>query len=460
MHDDFLTFTSRKTYDLILMNPPFSAGCEHLLKAIELLKCCGGKIRCLLNAETVRNPYSAQRQLLQQYLEEYGAEVEILADAFKDAERQTDVTVALVRIDIPRPTYHSEIYSRLKEASNIEQPQTEATELTLTDFLENIVQQFNFETDVGIALIREYLGMRPYLMESIPPGQYSDSTLVLSVGTDHRSRGPHINDFLRLTRRKYWNALFHNDKFMGKLTSELRQKYYDMVGKLVNYDFTLFNIQQISLEMNAELLQGIQDTIFKLFERFTVEHSWYPETSKNVHYFNGWKTNKAHKVNSKIILPVNGMFSDYSWSDAFEVSHAEACISDIEKVFDFLDGNMTSYVNLHGVLARAARAGQTRNIPCKYFDVTLYKKGTMHIRFHNEELLERFNIYCSRGKNWLPPNYGKRTYADMPQEEQAVIDSFHGNGEPASGKKRYAEILAKRDYYLQAPKQDFPLLTN
>mgnify|MGYP007060184201 FL=1 len=84
----------------------------------------------------------------------------------------------------------------------------------------------------------------------------------------------------------------------------------------------------------------------------------------------------------------------------------------------------------------------------------------MHIRFHNEELLERFNIYCSRGKNWLPPNYGKRTYADMPQEEQAVIDSFHGNGEPASGKERYAEILAKRDYYLQAPKQDFPLLTS
>ncbi len=460
VHDDFLTFTSRKTYDLILMNPPFSAGCEHLLKAIELLKGCGGKIRCLLNAETVRNPYSARHQLLQQYLEEYGAEVEILAEAFKDAERQTDVTVALVRIDIPKPKLHSEIYSRLKEAAHVEQPQAEASELTLTDFLKNIVQQFNFETDVGIALIREYLGMRPYLMESITPSQYSDSTLVLSVGSDHRSRGPRINDFLRLTRRKYWNALFHNDKFMGKLTSELRQKYYDMVSKLVNYDFTLFNIQQITLEMNVELSQGIQDTIFKLFERFTTEHSWYPETTKNIHYYNGWKTNKAHKVNDKIILPVNGMFSDYSWHDAFEVHNAEACISDIEKVFDFLDGNMTSCVNLHGVLERAAKSGQTRNIPCKYFDVTLYKKGTMHIRFHNEELLERFNIYCSRGKHWLPPNYGKRTYADMPQEEQSVIDSFHGNGEPGSGKERYAEILAKQDYYLQTPKQEFPLLTN
>jgi hypothetical protein len=56
---------------------------------------------------------------------------------------------------------------------------------------------------------------------------------------------------------------------------------------------------------------------------------------------------------------------------------------------------MTSYVNLHGVLARAARAGQTRNIPCKYFDVTLYKKGTMHIRFHNEELLAKKGFYAN-----------------------------------------------------------------
>lgn len=251
VHDDFLTFASRKTYDLILMNPPFSAGCEHLLKAIELLKGCGGKIRCLLNVETVRNPYSAQRQFLQKYLEEYGAEVEILPSAFTDAERQTDVTVALVRIDIPRPEYHSEIYSRLKEAAHREQPQVEAAELTLTDFLENIVQQFNFETDAGIALIQEYLGLRPYLMEKVTPDNRDNCMLTLSIGMRGTSTLPSINDFLWLTRQKYWDALFHNDKFMGKLTSNLREKYYDMVGRLMNYDFTLFNIQQISLEMNS-----------------------------------------------------------------------------------------------------------------------------------------------------------------------------------------------------------------
>ena len=85
---------------------------------------------------------------------------------------------------------------------------------------------------------------------------------------------------------------------------------------------------------------------------------------------------------------------------------------------------------------------------------------TFFIKGHIEILAGDVSRLSGSGKNWLPPNYGKRTYADMPQEEQAVIDSFHGNGEPASGIERYAEILAKRDYYLQAPKQDFPLLTN
>ncbi len=50
VHDNFLTFQSRKRYDLIIMNPPFADGDAHLLKAIELQKRWGGQIRCLLNA--------------------------------------------------------------------------------------------------------------------------------------------------------------------------------------------------------------------------------------------------------------------------------------------------------------------------------------------------------------------------------------------------------------------------
>jgi len=96
-------------------------------------------------------------------------------------------------------------------------------------------------------------------------------------------------------------------------------------------------------------------------------------------------------------------------------------------VFDYLDGNKTSPVDLSGTLKQACESGKTRNIYCKYFDVTLYKKGTMHIKFRNQALVDRFNIYCCRKKNWLPPSYGKSTYAEMNEAEREVVDSFHGN---------------------------------
>ena len=68
VHDDFLTFHTYKHYDLIFMNPPFSQGARHLLKAIEVQSLSGGGIICILNAETLRNTYTLERQELTQKL--------------------------------------------------------------------------------------------------------------------------------------------------------------------------------------------------------------------------------------------------------------------------------------------------------------------------------------------------------------------------------------------------------
>jgi hypothetical protein len=68
------------------------------------------------------------------------------------------------------------------------------------------------------------------------------------------------------------------------------------------------------------------------------------------------------------------------------------------------------------------------------------------------ELVERFNIYAARNRNWLPPNYGRTQYADMTAEEQQVIDSFQGAEE-------YAKVMARPDYYLAEPTRSVPLLS-
>lgn len=73
VHDDFLTYDTMKEYDLIIMNPPFSNGCKHLLKALEMQQRNGGAVICLLNAETLKNKCNNERIMLNRMLTEVKA---------------------------------------------------------------------------------------------------------------------------------------------------------------------------------------------------------------------------------------------------------------------------------------------------------------------------------------------------------------------------------------------------
>ena len=77
VHDNFLTYNPFKQYDLIIMNPPFSNGDKHLLKALDVQK-NGGNIICLLNAETIRNPYTETRKELIRQLEKHPHTIEYI----------------------------------------------------------------------------------------------------------------------------------------------------------------------------------------------------------------------------------------------------------------------------------------------------------------------------------------------------------------------------------------------
>ena len=463
VHDDFLTFDSRKSYSVILMNPPFSAGDRHLLKAIEIQSQSGGEIRCILNAETLRNPYTQRRQLLVSKLQELKADVTFVADAFKGAERKADVDIAIVKVNIPAPKHASEFFERLRAAAQIpDEPVEDVTDLTVADFMERIVAQFNVEVDAGLALIREYRAMQPYILRDFGGNErYNSPNISLVVGAGDRNSTVSSNEYLRLTRKKYWTALFTNKEFVSQLTSNLQKHYRNTVESMVAYDFTLFNIQQVMIQMNAKMGQGIQDTILALFDKMTVEHCWTHELDGNKHYFSGWATNKAHKINSKVILPVSGSIAENIVNKDTkyrQLEDAERVISDIEKVFEYLDGNMTAHVDLHGVLENAFRTGNNRNIRCKFFTVTLYKKGTMHIKFHDQRLVDRFNIYCCGKKGWLPPSYGRTTYSGMSDLEKAVVDGFHGDGTQGAGQAAYEKVLAQANYFLSEPTQQVAAL--
>lgn len=444
VHDDFLTFRSMKEYDLIIMNPPFADGDAHLLKALQLLEPTGGQIRCILNAETIRNPYTNRRRELVQALDSLRAEISFHQNYFSTAERKTDVEIAIIRVAVPAKEYESEIYHNLRQAEEYADVDADPTDLSVPDYMERIMTRYRMECEAGIRLIREYRALRPFISDDFR-GQ--GSMLSLTVAGE---RCCNVNDYLRKVRGKYWEALLKDEKFVGQLTSNLREKYMRKVSSLSDYDFTDYNIGVVAAEMNAELAHGIQETIVAMFDKLTIQHAWYPETANNVHYYNGWATNKAHKIGMKVIIPGYDLIQDNS-REAFSVYYTNKVLSDIEKVFQYLDGNMTAHVDLTGVLETASKSGQTKNIHCKFFDVTLYKKGTVHIKFHDSKLVERFNIYCGQKKNWLPPFYGRTAYADMSAEAKAIVDGFNGTGTSGSGEKAYSEIVRQAGYYLTEP---------
>lgn len=434
--DDFLAYNPFKHYDLLMMNPPFSEGDKHLLKALELQR-RGGQIVCLLNAETIRNPYTNTRQELLKVLEQYDYQCEFIQNAFCSAERTSGVEVALITVYIPFAQEDSDIYANMKKAEQFEEYEDlDCTELEISDFIKMIISKYRTECRSGLELIRQYKAMLPYIQNSFGD-KYSHSILELSLYGSHGRLSE--NGFLKSVRYKYWKALLGNNKFVGKLTSKLQNEYCERVNELSNYEFDEYNITSLASQMNAQVKAGIENEIEAMFDRMTERHSYYPEFQKNIHYFNGWRTNKAYKVEKKVILPCYGVFDHYDGRPS--VYSAYGVLSDIERIFNFLDGNMTADVDLNAQLAWHFDENITKNISCKFFDVTFYKKGTVHITFTNPKLVERFNIYVTKRKGWLPPSYGTKSYKNMTDEEKAVVNEFQGE-------QAYNNVMANRNYYL------------
>lgn len=452
VYNDFLTYDTMKEYDIIIMNPPFSNGCKHLLKALEMQQRNGGAIVCLLNAETLKNPCTNDRQYLQRKLTEYNAKVEFIQDAFMDAERKTAVEIALIKVQLPEVKRKSFILDGLQKAQQQREIEadTESTQLIDSDFFKAIVNQYNLEVEAGIKLIKEYYAMKPFILSQFGKDKETGETiqqggciLSLDIGSnrDKYKNKLSINEYIREVRGKYWKALFENKKFIGQLTNNLQRDFYNKVEELKDYDFSLYNIYQLKIDMQKKVVKGIEDTIIELFDELSHKYHYLDETSKNIHYYNGWKTNKSWIINKKVIIPLKA-YDDY-YTDRFRPTHYDIVrkLQDIEKCFNYLDGGLTEAVDLEESLQFAEEYGETKNIQLKYFTVTFYKKGTCHIVFNDDELLKKFNIFGSQHKGWLPPSYGKKSYKDMTAEEKAVVNEFEGE-------KEYNKVMSNRKYYL------------
>ena len=115
--DDFLNHNPKINFDLIIMNPPFDRGVNHILHAWNILK-NGGQIIALLNKHTYYNPYNSHRLKFKTLIDQFG-KIQNLGQAFNDnCERTAKVDVILVTITKKSDKYYQDIGINLNQYPN------------------------------------------------------------------------------------------------------------------------------------------------------------------------------------------------------------------------------------------------------------------------------------------------------------------------------------------------------
>lgn len=425
--DDFLTITSDRIshIEMIVMNPPFSADEKHILHAWDIAP-AGCEIIALCNLNTVKNPHTKQREKLVDIIEEHG-DWEDLEDCFTEAERRTNVEIALIKIKKPGTNYSQEFEGFFMD----EDPE---------EVQENGIMPYNVVRDlvnryVEAIKIFDKQAEEAIKLNTVLAGYFSPS-IALTLTQDGAPRAR--NEFKKDLQKSGWKYIFDKLNMDKYATKGLREDINKFVEKQQNIPFTMKNIYKM-LEMVVGTTESRMDkALVEVFEKLT---SHYHE---NRHNLPGWKTNSHYLINEKFILP--GMCATDKWHTGNKVqtnwgSYFDL-IEDMMKALCYITGeNYDNFVNLrdqiyyrYKIYSNGKHLCSTNRLDgyydsveakkkalyeegksCEvvdmepvygewfdwgYFEVKAFKKGTMHFKFKNPDLWGKFNQRIAKIKGY------------------------------------------------------------
>src|SRR5690625_3687872 len=266
--DDFLTYETYKEYDYIVMNPPFSNGVDHVLKALELaenqLSRC--EIYAILNKETLNNAYSAKRQALLRKLDEHGAEIRYVRDGFSAAERKTDVEVALIHVKVEKTGRGRSIYDSIPFFTADRAETEEVIETALTTYVKaseldakmNDIERLVIEYETACELARDTFeavsakqSFFAYISEvNKREGETTGPFYTVTpYGKEYRAED--LNEELDALRRGYWSLILDTDDFRKLLTNEAIQKLNQQMSVANEMEINLANIRMLLTALGA-----------------------------------------------------------------------------------------------------------------------------------------------------------------------------------------------------------------
>lgn len=399
--DDFLEYNSDMHFDYIIMNPPFSNGDEHLLKAWEILHT--GTIICLLNSETVRNPHTKRRKLLSSIIANNG-EVYELGRAFDTSERKTNVEVSMVvlkKVSEDRFKFNME-YDKEKKITLDEE--TLNNQMATNDVISNLVTFYELSKETVTEFLKSFQKIKFYT-DPLIVKHYNEERDILIDTLKCDNPNLAYNYFIEELKRRAWNKVLDQPSVNKFVTSKVRQDLSNFIRQKGEMDFTRRNIQNVITELILNKQNIFYECVVDTFERMC------SFDEKNQIHIEGWKTNSAYKVNKKVIMPHYISYSNWSSFHSWSVDYRRGfSVDDIDKAMCLIDGNdFGSIYSIREALESQFKIikidgydiGINNKCESEYFHLKFFKKGTLHLMFKDDKIWEQFNIMAAQGKKWI-----------------------------------------------------------
>jgi hypothetical protein len=397
---DWLEYSGVCYYDAIVMNPPFSNGDDHLLRAWDFLH--NGEIVCLLNEETIKNPHTATRKRLAEIIAKHG-EVEYLGDCFSAAQRKTSVNVAMVYLKKVSDDDSIDLWASTSEEKTVnEDIGADQNMLAIRDNLGNMQHYYDQANEHMLKAFQHVRKAAVYLKANgINTGSDYEKAVSLALGNVNTARA----EFARKHRRDAWFRVFDQMEFRKWLDKKQTDEFVRDIERNGNIPFTKENIKGTLENVFLQRRSLFEKSVANVFDELT---NYF---KGNTNHTEGWKSNDSYKVNLKLVFPYGCKFEDkYGGNFSMYYGYSRTDIyNDLDRIMCVLDGQDFAECHTIGkaldnkfrILGHNVKAPFDNTTESRYFEIKFFKKGTVHLVFKDKHLWQQFNVTAAKGKNWI-----------------------------------------------------------
>lgn len=396
---DWLEYDGVCYYDAIVMNPPFSNGDAHLLKAWDFLH--DGEIVCLLNEETIKNPYTKSRKRLETIIEQHG-DVEYLGDCFSTAERKTSVRVVLVYLKKEAEDDRIDLWANETQERDIADDIQAGNLPAVMDSLGNM-QRYYDQANIHMFKAFQHIRKAAIFMDAnghnYLKSEYGD---ILNLALENINAAK--AEFSRKHRNRSWHKVFGRMEFHKWLDQKQRNELIRDIDRNGNIPFTKENIKGTLQNIFEQRQRLFEQSVANVFDDLTRYYDG------NTHHTEGWKTNDNYKINKKIIFPWGCTFDKEPWRQ-FRTRYGSQMdiYNDLDRVLCVMTGRDFSECETIGqalekkfkILGSDVRSPFDNETESRFFYIKFFMKGTVHLTFKDDDDWKLFNKTAAKGRAWL-----------------------------------------------------------